>query len=105
MKNYMNEVYNLRVGDMIYHAKAFNRDRVREDSSIMAVVYKTTPKYVYYAICARAMYDTEGEHFVTKDNRTKKETLYKSIRDGTVNISYAGGTKKRRKILNFEDEE
>ena len=42
----MNEVYNLRIGDMIYHPRAINKKGEREDSSISAVIYKMTPKYV-----------------------------------------------------------
>ena len=97
----MNEVYNLRVGDMLYHAQAFNGAGEREDSSIMGLVYKTTPKYVYYAICARAVDKPTGGHYITTDNRAKKTNIYNSIRSGTINISYANGTKRRRKIESF----
>ena len=95
------EVYNLRIGDMIYHPQAFNNAGVREDSAIMAVIYKTTPKYVYYAICARNE-NASGDHYITRDNRAKKETLYKSIQNGTCFISYANGTRRRKKI-HFEE--
>ena len=96
----MNEVYNLRIGDMIYHPQALNDKGERNDSAIMAVIYKVTPKYVYYAICAKDMYNP-GDHYITKDNRTKKRSVYNSIREGKVYISYANGTKRRRKIENF----
>ena len=96
----MNEVYNLRIGDMLYHPKAINNKGEREDSSIMAVIYKMTPKYVYYAICARSL-DNPGDHFITMDNRTKKQSVYNSIREGHVYISYANGTKRRRKVEDF----
>ena len=97
----MREVYNLRIGDMIYHPRAINRQGVRENSAIMAVIYKMTPKYVYYACCARHR-DKPGSHFVTKDNRVKKQSIYKSIQEGTCFISYANGVKRRRKITEFE---
>ena len=97
----MNELYNLRIGDMIYHPRAINNRGEREQSSIMAVIYKMTPKYVYYAVCARKHNDPNGEHFVTKDNRAKKSTIYNSIRTGTVGVSYSSGTKRRRKIEDF----
>ena len=93
----MNEVYNLRVGDMLYHPQAFNDAGERENSAIMAVIYKTTPKYVYYAICARNA-ATPGDHYITRDNRAKKENVYKSIQNGTCRISYSNGIKRRRKI-------
>ena len=96
----MSEVYNLRVGDMLYHPQAFNGDGEREDSAIMAVIYKTTPKYVYYAICARNA-DVPGDHYITRDNRAKKESVYKSIQNGACHISYSNGIKRRRKIESF----
>ena len=96
----MSEVYNLRIGDMLYHPRAINDTGAREDSSIMAIIYKMTPKYVYYAICARSM-NNPGDHFVTRDNRAKKENVYRSIQEGTCFISYANGTKRRRKIESF----
>ena len=43
----MNDVYSLRIGDMIYHPRAINKKGEREDSAISAVIYKVTPKYVY----------------------------------------------------------
>lgn len=96
----MNEVYNLRVGDMLYHPQAINGKGEREDSSIMAVIYKTTPKYVYYAICARNAAEP-GDHYITRNNRAKKENVYKSIQNGSCLISYSNGTKRRRKIESF----
>ena len=96
----MNEVYNLRIGDMLYHPQAFNSAGEREDSAIMAVIYKTTPKYVYYAICARNTGEP-GDHYITRDNRAKKESVYKSIQNGTCHISYSNGIKRRRKIESF----
>lgn len=96
----MKEVFSLRIGDMIYHPRAINKKGEREDSTISAVIYKMTPKYVYYAICARHR-DNPGDHFVTMDNRVKKESVYKSIREGTCFISYSNGTKRRRKIKYF----
>ena len=85
---------------MIYHPKAYNKRGEREDSPIMAVIYKMTPKYVYYAVCARSR-DTPGDHFVTKDNRVKKESIYKALQEGSCFISYSSGTKRRRKIESF----
>ncbi len=96
----MNEVYNLRIGDMIYHPRAINRKGEREDSSISAVIYKMTPKYVYYAVCAKHR-DNPGDHFITTDNRVKKKSIYKSIEEGSCFVSYSNGTKRRRKIENF----
>lgn len=96
----MSEVYNLRIGDMLYHPQALNSKGERQDSPISAVIYKVTPKYVYYAICARAI-DNPGDHYVTKDNRTKKQNIYNSIRDGRVYVSYSNGTKRRKKIESF----
>jgi hypothetical protein len=96
----MNEVYNLRIGDMLYHSQAFNRDGEREDSAIMAVIYKVTPKYVYYAVCARSL-DNAGDHFITRDNRTAKRNIYNSIHQGKIHISYSNGIKRRKKIEDF----
>lgn len=96
----MNEVYNLRIGDMLYHPKAINKKGEREDSPIMAVIYKMTPKYIYYAICARSL-DNPGDHFVTRDNRAKKDNVYRSLKDGSCFVSYANGTSRRRKIESF----
>lgn len=96
----MSEVYNLRIGDMLYHPQAFNDVGERQDSAIMGVIYKMTPKYVYYAICARGIHNP-GDHYVTKDNRSNKQTIYDSIREGKVHISYSNGIKRRRKIENF----
>lgn len=87
----MTEVYNIRVGDMIWNFS----DR---GSTIMGVVYKLTPKYVYYALCARNNGDRDGNHYITKDHKVKKEKLYEAIRTKHVEISYAEGTNRRRKI-------
>ena len=97
----MNDVYSLRIGDMIYHPRAINKKGEREDSAISAVIYKVTPKYVYYAICAKSL-DKPGDHFVTRDNRVKKQSVYLAIQEGSCFISYANGTKRRRKI-HFEE--
>ncbi len=92
----MNEVYNFRVGDMIY--------RVESDRPIVGVIYKTTPKYVYYAVCAQSndFSDNSGA-YVTLDNKTSKKKFYRAIRDGLITASYADGVQKRRKIEDFED--
>ena len=97
----MNEVYNLRIGDMLYNDKAYGEAGGVESANIVGIIYKMTPKYVYYAVCARKHNDPNGEHFVTKDNRAKKSTIYNSIRTGTVGVSYSSGTKRRRKIESF----
>ena len=97
----MNEVYNLRIGDMLYNDRAYGEGNKIEKANIVGVIYKMTPKYVYYAVCARRHNDPQGEHFVTKDNRSKKTSIYNSIRSDTVGISYANGTKRRRKIEDF----
>ena len=96
----MNEIYSLRIGDMLYHPRAINGRGEREESTITGVIYKMTPKYIYYAICARSR-NNPGDHFITKDNRVKKESVYKSIQEGTCFISYSNGTKRRRKIKSF----
>ena len=92
----MNEVYNFRVGDMIY--------RVESDRPIVGIIYKTTLKYVYYAVCAQSndFSDNTGA-YVTLDHKTPKKKFYSAIRNGTITASYAGGTQKRRKIEDFED--
>lgn len=97
----MNEVYNLRIGDMLYNDKAYGEAGGVESANIVGIIYKMTPKYVYYAVCARSHNDPDGEHFVTKDNRSKKTAIYNSIRTGAVGISYSNGTKRRRKIESF----
>jgi hypothetical protein len=97
----MNDVYNLRIGDMIYNDKAYGASGTPESANIVAIVYKMTPKYAYYAVCARNHGDAKGDHFVTTDHKAKKEQLYKAIRDGRVGVSYANGTKRRRKIEEF----
>ena len=86
----MTEVYNLRVGDMMYNKL--------EGANIIGLVYKTTPKYVYYAICARNRGQSDGNHYITKDHKVSKEKIYKAIKTGHVDISYASGIKRRRKI-------
>ena len=97
----MNEVYNLRIGDMLYNDRAYGADGKVEKANIVGIIYKMTPKYVYYAVCARRRDNPDGEHFVTKDNRSKKSSIYNSIRTGAVGVSYSSGTKRRRKIEDF----
>ena len=87
----MIEVYNIRVGDMIWNFGDGG-------SAIMGVVYKLTPKYVYYALCARNNGNKGGDHYITRDHKVKKERLYEAIRTKHVEISYAQGTNRRRKI-------
>ena len=96
----MNEVYNVRIGDMLYNDKAYRGNEMVK-ANIIAIIYKMTPKYAYYAVCARNHGQPEGDHFVTLDNKIKKDQLYRSVRDGKVGISYANGTKRRRKIEEF----
>ena len=55
----MTEVYNLRIGDLIGNDQ--------EETNIIGLVYKMTPKYVYYAVCARSAGDKNGDHYITKD--------------------------------------
>ena len=86
----MTEVYNLRIGDMIWNQL--------EGANIIGLVYKMTPKYVYYAVCARTRGDKNGDHYITKDHKVSKEKLYEAIRTNHVGISYAQGTNRRRKI-------
>ena len=86
----MTEVYNLRIGDLIWNSL--------EGANIIGLVYKTTPKYVYYAVCARNKGDDQGDHYITKDHKVSKEKLYEAIRTEHVGISYAQGTNRRRKI-------
>ncbi len=86
----MTEVYNLRIGDMVYNKL--------EGANIIGLVYKTTPKYIYYAVCARSRGKEEGNHYITKDNKVSKERIYKAIKFGHVEVSYASGIKRRRKI-------
>lgn len=94
----MNEVYNLRIGDMVWNTK----DSTGEPANIIGLVYKLTPKYAYYAVCARLRDDPNGDHFITKDHKVKKSRLYDSIKKRQVEISYAGGTKRRRRITDEE---
>lgn len=86
----MTEVYNIRIGDMIWNQL--------EGANIIGLVYKMTPKYVYYAVCARSAGDKDGDHYITKDHKVSKERLYEAIRTKHVGISYAQGTNRRRKI-------
>ena len=86
----MTEVYNIRIGDLIYNKS--------EDANIIGLVYKMTSKYVYYAVCARNKGDDQGDHYITKDHKVSKERLYEAIRTNHVGISYAQGTNRRRKI-------
>ena len=86
----MTEVYNIRIGDMIWNQL--------EGANINGLVYKMTPKYVYYAVCARTRGDKNGDHYITKDHKVSKEKLYEAIRTNHVGISYAQGTNRRRKI-------
>ena len=86
----MAEVYNIRIGDLIYNRL--------DDANIIGLVYKLTPKYVYYAVCARNRGEPNANHYVTKDHKVKKEKLYEAIRTNHVEISYAQGTNRRRKI-------
>ena len=94
----MKEVYNLRIGDMVWNTK----DMTGEVSNIIGLVYKLTPKYAYYAVCARQRNNPNGDHFITRDHKVKKSRLYDSIKKRQVEISYAGGTKRRRKISDDE---
>ena len=86
----MSEVYNLRVGDLIWNQL--------EGANIIGLVYKLTPKYAYYAVCARSRGTPEKDHYITKDNKVSKKRLYEAIRTSHVGISYAQGTNRRRKI-------
>ncbi len=86
----MTEVYNLRIGDMVYNKL--------DGANIIGLVYKTTPKYIYYAVCARSRGKEDGNHYITKDNKVSKERIYKAIKTGHIGISYASGIKRRRKI-------
>ena len=68
----MTEVYNIRIGDLIWNEL--------EGVNIIGLVYKTTSKYVYYAVCARNKGDDQGDHYITKDHKVSKERLYEAIR-------------------------
>lgn len=89
----MSEVYNLRVGDMVWSTQ----DSTGESANIVGLVYKLTPRYAYYAVCARPRHEPDGDHFITKGHKVKKSKLYDSIKKKQVEISYAGGTKRRRR--------
>ena len=86
----MTEVYNLRIGDMVYNKL--------EGANIIALIYKTTPKYIYYAVCARNKGQSDGNHYITRGHKVPKEKIYKAIKTGHVEISYGSGIKRRRKI-------
>jgi hypothetical protein len=88
----LSDIYNLRVGDMVYN--------VQQGHNVVAVVYKTTPKYIYYAICAGKGREPPGEerHFVTTGHKTSKNRVYRMLDEGDLSVSYACGTKKRRKV-------
>ena len=85
---------------MLFNDRCYRGDR-QENANIIAIIYKMTPKYAYYATCARMHSDPDGNHFITLGNKTKKEKIYESLRDGRIGISYASGTKHRRKIEDF----
>ncbi len=85
----MTEIYNLRIGDLLY--------KEEDGKAIAGVVYKLTAKYVYYAICASNQ-SGRGPAYVTKDHRVSKEKLYSYLGSGDVEISYASGTLKRKKV-------
>ena len=89
----MSDIYNLRIGDMVYN--------IQSGHNVVGVIYKVTPKYAQYAICAGKGRKPPGEesHFITTGHKTKKATLYASIEAGDLQVSYAGGTKKRRKVI------
>ena len=86
----MTEVYNIRIGDLVYNKL--------EGANIIGLVYKLTQKYVYYAVCARNKGNANGDHYITKDHKVSKERLYEAIRTEHVGISYAQGISRRRKI-------
>jgi hypothetical protein len=89
MKN--KNIYNFRTGDMLY--KIFDDTR-----SLTALVYKITPKYAYYAVCANRRDDPASKAWISMGRKGLKSVLYQAIRDGEVSISYAGGTNRRRLI-------
>ena len=86
----MTQVYNIRIGDLIYNKL--------EGANIIGLVYKMTSKYVYYAVCARNRGEDDGTHYITKDHKVSKERLYEAIRTKHIGISYAQATNRRRKI-------
>lgn len=96
----MKEIYSLRIGDMLWNDRAYKGSE-EVKANIVGIIYKMTPKYAYYAVCARVHGDPKADHFVTKGNKTKKEDIYRSIRENRIGISYASGTKRRRKIVDF----
>ena len=88
----MSDIYNLRVGDLVYN--------IQSGHNVVGLIYKVTPKYAHYAICACSGKKQPGKetHFVTTGHKTKKSVLYNSIISGDLEISYASGTKRRRKV-------
>ena len=86
----MTEVYNVRIGDMVYNKL--------DGQNIIGLIYKLTPKYAYYAVCARSKNDSEGDHYITRDHKVSKQKLYEAIRKEHIGISYAQGINRRRKI-------
>ena len=87
----MSEVYNFRVGDLLYKKSDDGR-------SIMGLIYKMTPKYIYYAVCAGYEKDEDLNPFVSKGHKTKKEKIYTAVHQGDLSVSYANGLSRRRKI-------
>lgn len=86
----MTEIYNIRIGDLLYRKN-------EEVPGIAALVYKLTPKYAYYAVCAPRE-DNIGQAYITKGHKVLKSKLYQNIQSGSVGISYAAGTSRRRTI-------
>ena len=76
----MSEVYNLRIGDMVWNTQ----DATGEVSNIVGLVYKLTPKYAYYAVCARLRNEPSGDHFITKDHKVCLLYTSPSPRDGLL---------------------
>ncbi len=72
----MIEVYNMRIGDMVWST----HDSNGEEANIVGLVYKLTPRYIYYAVCARVSNEPDGEHSITKANKDKKTNLYEAIK-------------------------
>jgi len=87
-----NTIYNLRVGDLVYN--------VQNGHNVVGLIYKITPKYAYYAICAGTGDARPGinGHWVTMGHKTSKEKIYESISSGRLTISYGGGIKRRRVV-------
>tara|TARA_B100000287_G_C20364401_1_gene675141 strand:- start:40 stop:315 length:276 start_codon:yes stop_codon:yes gene_type:complete len=91
----MNKIYNFRIGDMIY--------RDQNGKSIVGLIYKMTPKYIYYAVMATNG-DGLGPAYMTKDHKVLKTRLYRSLKNQEVFVSYARGVGKRRKIEDFGED-